>query len=410
MRSLALLFTLVSLAAFAQVRVTDVGSYPGKPGNSLGAFFNHKNPASLTVFVQRMIYSSADSGRTWAPSQMPEMPAGVQPQVTADVQNNLYYYYASPENGNQIRFSRSADAGKKWSDPISIPGSEGRNSFISLSAQPKKDGLVFLWTKSEEVEGTQCATHVYAAVSGSGGKKWKGPVKINKEPGDCSMKASMVRAAPPMIYKDGKVFVVWSVNENLYIDRSYDGGDLWINTDLLIGEQPGGWNIVVPGIPGASGTMTSAIDNSEFRTSGTIYLAYADQKNGATDTDIWLLRSPNQGDNWTYPIRVNLDEPGKYQYSPQVKVDAATGFLYIVYFDRRNYDDGQADIYLAWSGDTGGKFQEVKINPSPISAEAAGTALVNVTAHKGLIAVVWAVAEGDQTVVRAGVASQITLK
>jgi hypothetical protein len=408
MRTLFLLLSFFSFATVAQPRVSEIGSYPGKPGNSLGIYFNHKNQEVLTAFVEGTIFSSIDSGKTWVASRMPDMPPNGQ--VTADLQNNLYCYYESPDKDNAIIFRKSSDGGKKWNDPIAIPGSGGRNQFVSLSSSPKKDGLVVVWTRAEEAEGNQCVTHVYAAVSESGGKKWKGPIKINKEPGDCSLKGSTVNAAPPMIYKDGKIFILWAVNETFYIDRSYDGGERWINTDLRVNEQAGGWNIVVPGVSGLVGAPTSAIDNTEYRTAGTIYIAYMDQKNGATDTDIWLLRSPNQGDNWTYPLRVNLDEPGKYQYAPHVVVDQATGFLYIVYFDRRNYDDTQADIYLAWSGDTGAKFQEVKINTAPINADAAASALVNVAAYKGMIAVVWATADGDQTKVQVAIASQLKLK
>lgn len=167
--------------------------------------------------------------------------------------------------------------------------------------------------------------------------------------------------------------------------------------------------MVIPGAKGASQVPAVAIDNTEFRTTGTLYIAYADQKNGATDTDVWLIRSPNHGDNWTYPERVNHDEPGKYQYSPRVAVDQATGFVYIVYFDRRNYSDEKSDVYLAWSADAGSKIQELKVNDLPIAGGEVPP-LLSVSAHKGVIAVLWTATEAGKTAVRGAIINQNDLK
>jgi carbohydrate-selective porin OprB len=38
------------------------------------------------------------------------------------------------------------------------------------------------------------------------------------------------------------------------------------------------------------------VDNSKSRMNGSLYLVWADQRNGENDTDIWFMRSTNQGD------------------------------------------------------------------------------------------------------------------
>jgi hypothetical protein len=410
MRFLFLLLLAVTLSSTAQVRVVQLDAFPGKPGNSIGIVFDDKKVGELAAYVQGTVYISVDTGKTWSPARMPALPGDDRHEVTvtADAQDNLYYYHTTERNGTGIVFRKSVDMGRKWTELAPGPETEGKNSYITFGSHPRKDGIGFLWTRSTETEREGCTSYIYIAVSNSGGKKWAEPVRINNEPGDCSGKGTMVQGAPPMVTRDGKVFVVWAVNDRIFIDRSYDGGDIWLRTDIPVGEQPGGWKLVVPGVPSLNSMPSFAVDNTEFRTTGTLYIAYADQKSGAIDTDIWVIRSPNFGDNWTYPLRVNLDEPGKYQYSPRVAVDQQTGYMYVTYLDRRNYDDDRSDIYLAWSGDAGGTFSEIKINETPI---AAGTLpLLSVGARKGVISVVWAEEESDKTVVRAGVLFQALLK
>jgi hypothetical protein len=410
MRNLFLLLFFVASTSLAQVKVIQLDAYAGKPaGNSLGAYVNHKTPANITAFTSNSIYNSTDSGKTWTASKLPDIKDAQQVQVEADPRGILYYFYTTSGNDEKIYFSKSTDDGKKWSEVSAIPSGKGKDSYISLSAHPKKDHLIFTFTQSEEVEGMGCVSNVYVAISSSGGKKWSDPVLINAASGDCSGRGKMVHAVSPLVGKDNKTFIVWAANEKIFIDRSYDGGGLWVRTDLPVAEQPGGWSLIVPDSGGMPSVPSVAVDNTELRTTGTLYLVYADQKNGATDTDIWLIRSPNHGDNWTYPQRVNLDEPGKYQYSPKISVDQSNGFVYTAWFDRRNYDDASSDIYMGWSSDAGGKFQEIKINDSPIAG--GGTpALLAVAAHKGIVTVLWSATDNGQTIVRAALIRQMDLK
>ncbi len=48
-------------------------------------------------------------------------------------------------------------------------------------------------------------------------------------------------------------------------------------------------------------------------------------------------------------------------------VDPATGYIYIVYYDRRNYTDTKTDVYVARSTDGGETFTEFKVSQSPFT-------------------------------------------
>ena len=133
------------------------------------------------------------------------------------------------------------------------------------------------------------------------------------------------------------------------------------------------------------------VNNSPSRAHGNLYIVHADQKNGENDTDIWFLRSVNRGDNWTLPLRINFDEPGKHQFMPSMTVDQTTGSIYIVYYDRRAYDDLRTDVYLAYSFDGGSSFREVKISETPfVPNESKPFAdYINIVAIGGIITPIW---------------------
>ena len=141
------------------------------------------------------------------------------------------------------------------------------------------------------------------------------------------------------------------------------------------------------------------IDNSKGRLRNSLYLVWADQRNGTNDTDIWFMRSLNGGDMWTQPIRINQDGPGKHQFLPWMSVDEGTGYLYVVYYDRRAYDDLQTDVYIAYSTDGGGTFKEKKISESPFvptDSKFFGD-YTNISAHNGVIAPIWTRMDNGKT-------------
>ena len=141
------------------------------------------------------------------------------------------------------------------------------------------------------------------------------------------------------------------------------------------------------------------VDNSKSRMNGSLYLVWADQRNGENDTDIWFMRSTNQGDFWTQPLRINQDGSGKHQFLPWLAVDDETGYIYILYYDRRAYDDLQTDVYLAYSVDGGATFKETKISETPFipTAEKFFGDYTNIDAFKGIVTPIWTRMDNGQT-------------
>jgi hypothetical protein len=81
--------------------------------------------------------------------------------------------------------------------------------------------------------------------------------------------------------------------------------------------------------------------------------------------DVWMVKSADGGNTWSAPRRVNDDAPGRQQFFTWMTVDQATGFLWFVFYDRRNFTDTRTDVYMAVSKDGGETFGNFKVSESP---------------------------------------------
>ncbi len=406
-RFLLICFLVLSVTAqgqFKNIKLAEQvdGVYPPvEPSITI----NKKNTKNIVagVVLDRAIYT-LDGGETWAETKL-ESPYGVfgDPAVISDVKGDIYFFHlADPSKQgrsndewlDRIVCQKSTDGGKTWSSGASIGNNPPKDQDKQWPAvHPRKQYLCTTWTQFDKygLADPNCHSNILFSKSMNAGKKWSDPVQINQNPGDCIDDDNTTEGAVPAVDEEGRVYVAWSSHGNIYFDRSFDGGEMWLSNDLLIAKQGGGWSMDIPGISRCNGMPVLMIDNSRGRLHGSLYLVWADQKNGTDDTDIWFMRSTNKGDLWTQPMRINQDGPGKHQFLPWMTVDQGTGYIYIVYYDRRAYDDLQTDVYMAYSTDGGSTFKEVKISESPFiptDTKFFGD-YNNIDAHKGIIAPIW---------------------
>src|SRR6185436_20012597 len=92
---------------------------------------------------------------------------------------------------------------------------------------------------------------------------------------------------------------------------------------------------------------------------------WSDQRNGVNNTDIWLSKSIDGGNTWTAPNKVNDDNSGRHQIMTWMALDQVTGWLWFVFYDRRNYGGANTDVFMAVSKDGGANFQNIKVSATP---------------------------------------------
>jgi hypothetical protein len=169
----------------------------------------------------------------------------------------------------------------------------------------------------------------------------------------------------------------------------------------------------IPGVQKANGMPMLLCNNTKKSDlTGALYMVWADQLRGENDTDIWFTRSLNFGDNWNQPNRINNDGPGKHQYFPFMTFDSETGYMYIIYYDRRNYINETTDVYIAYSKDGGASFKNVRISEASFVADATVTIgnYIGLAAHNGLLTPVWTRTENGKSSVWMSVIKQADLE
>jgi hypothetical protein len=146
-------------------------------------------------------------------------------------------------------------------------------------------------------------------------------------------------------------------------DKSTDGG-LTFGNDIFVSDQPGGWDFYVPGIYRTNGFPVTICDTSHTATRGNIYVLWGDQRYGTDNSDIFIKKSTDGGNTWGPLIKVNNDNTTRHQFFPWLAVDQVTGFLYAVFYDRRNTTGTSTDVYAAKSIDGGETWDNFKISQS----------------------------------------------
>lgn len=353
------------------------------------------------VILDRIIYTE-DGGKTWQEKTVTS-PFGVygDPALISDTKGNIYFFHLADPTGegrrgeawlDRIAMNKTKDGGETWSEGVSIgynPPKDQDKQWPALNF--KNDNLYVAWTQFDKYgsDDPACQSNILFSKSTSKGDKWSVPVMLSQTPGDCLDDDYTTEGAVPAVSYDGKVFVAWSNQNKIFFDRSFDGGDTWLRNDLAIFEHAGGWAMDIPGIMRSNGMPVLMCDNSKSAHTGMLYLVWAEQREG--DTDIMFSRSNNYGDNWTMPSKINNDASKKHQFFPWLAIDQTTGYLYTIFYDRREHEGNETDVYLAYSTDAGVSFTNVKISETSFVPDATvffGD-YTNIAAHNGVITPIW---------------------
>ena len=359
-------------------------------------------------------YTSLDGGQTWTWRTLTS-PFSVwgDPVVVADTTSAFYYFHLSNPSTrpsyafpfiDRLLVQRTASA----TTPMSY------RSFFALNPPKQQDkewvavdrrtnALYVTWTEFDTYGslGSQDSTRILFSKSVDQAQTWSPPQRISFYGGNAVDEDDTVEGAVPAVGPNGEVYVAWAGPRGIVFNRSLDAGQTWLPRERTIVNQPGGWDYAVPGINRANGLPVTACDAGSSPYRGSIYVNWTDQRNGPTDTDVWLVRSDDGGQTWSAPLRVNDDAPGRHQFFTWMTVDQATGYVWCVFYDRRNYTsiDTRTDVYAARSTDGGRTFQNFRLSQSPFvpNQQVFIGDYTNITAHNNVVRPVWTRMDNRQT-------------
>ena len=89
---------------------------------------------------------------------------------------------------------------------------------------------------------------------------------------------------------------------------------------------------------------------------------------------------------------------GRHQCYNWMAIDQITGYIYIVFYDRRDHADNNTDVYVAISTDGGATFKNEKISSKPFepNPDVYIGDYINISAYGGFIRPIWTSLEGDE--------------
>ena len=412
-------FLFLSLSVFSQfenILISTVNN-PEEPS----IYINTKNPALIMAGANiHSQYLSQDSGRTWARSVLTSDSSGVwgDPCIVSDTAGDFYFIHLSnPPTGSwidRIACQKYDVSLGMWTydsymglNPIKAEDKEGNPiNTDDLSTRPRgykaqdkawlvvdpaTNNLYVTWTEFDRYGSAnpEHESRIMFSRSLDGGATWSQAKQINNVNGDCIDSDNTVEGAVPAVGPNGEIYVAWAGPLGLVFDRSLDTGNTWLANDIFVNTIPGGWDFDVSGIYRANGLPITVCDLSGGPNSGDIYINWSDQRNG--NTDVWLVKSTDGGNNWTSPLKVNDDTTQTHQFFTWMSIDQVTGYLYFVFYDRRAYGGDTTDVFLAITRDGGQTFENHRISKSPFvpNHNIFFGDYTNISAQNGMVRPIW---------------------
>lgn len=369
-----------------------------------------KNPNNIVAGSILNWYAiSSDTGRTWSVNRL-QSTYGVwgDPTIGVDSSSNFYYFHLSGVSGfpnwlDRIVCQKLENGKNSWDNGsfTSVNGKEHDKQWLAVDR--KKNILYITWSEFDKYGSSdpKDSSRINFSKSTDNGNTWT-PIKVlSDKGGDCIDDDNTLEGAVPAVGINGEVYVIWSSSEGLLFEKSTDEGKTWLPNDKIISSQPGGWSYNIPGIFRCNGLPIIECDRSDGKDKGNIYVNWSDQRNGSNDTDVWLIKSSDNGNTWSQIVRVNDDLPGKHQFFTWMTVDQITGYIYCIFYDRRNHNDEGTDVYLAVSKDGGTTFINKKISETPFypNDQVFFGDYNNISAYNNIIRPIWtSMTNGNTTV------------
>ncbi|MDI9340189.1 MAG: sialidase family protein [Sediminibacterium sp.] len=369
---------------------------------------NSKNPAQVIAGANlSSSYFSQDTGRTWIRKGVTCDPFNVygDPVVFWDTLQNAYFMHLSFPNPKLVKdaswvdrivVNKSTDQGQTYPTCTGI-GKVGKKVQDKpwFAVDRKTNTLHVAWTQFDvyESKDPKDSSVIRYSQSKDGGQTWSEPQRISFYGGDCLDSDNTVEGATPCVGDDGTLYVFWAGPKGLVFQRSADGGQTWMPQEKIIGPVKNGWDYKVDGVFRANGMPFSAADVSPTSSyKGRIYVCYSDEKNGEKNKDVFLVYSDDRGEHWSDPILITYFPNHKEQFMQHFTIDAVTGYLYALYYDRRNYMEGHlTDVYLSVSRDGGTSWSHHRITEKPFlpHKDVFFGDYIGVSAHNGIVRPIW---------------------
>jgi len=311
----------------------------------------------LSNFRQAGHGYSFDAGVHWT-FPGPLTPGTFRSDPVVDSDSAGAFYYNSLHSDLSMDVFKSLDGGVNWLTPV--PAFGGDKNWIAVDRSGGiGDGNVYgIW----QLSGGCCGSRIFTRSS-DGAESFEEPVGVTNTP-----ILGTVAVGP-----DGEVLVagIEGFGNDFAVARSNNAQDpdeipSFVGTTVDLGGglgSPPGDN---PNPGGLTGQTWVAVDRSNSKTRGNVYVLQSVNPPGSDPQDVNVITSTDGGRTWSAPVRVNDDPPSTnaWQWFGTLGV-APNGRLDAVWNDTR--ETGVANLsrlYYAYSYDAGHTWSKnVPVSP-----------------------------------------------
>ncbi|TSA24697.1 MAG: hypothetical protein D4R67_11335 [Bacteroidetes bacterium] len=331
-------------------------------------------------------FSSFDAASTWGGSFYGVGQFNNGDPATA-IGRNGWWYVGKINNARGQSVAYSPDQGETWTDVTVAQVTGGYNDlldknhlWIDNSEESPYQGYLYAgWTCFASASPDN--NEIEIARSTDQGLSWSIPIGISQAVNAGRQNQGVNIQTGPV----GEVYAAWIIYDTWPSDetaigfaRSPDGGESWLPASRIL-----------TNIKGIRASMTSkamrvasfpvmTVDLSDGPNQGNSYIVWANIGipgiNTGTDIDIYLIKSADQGESWSTPIRVNQDPSGlgKEHFLPWITCDPLNGSLCVIYYDDRNVDSTMLETWVSYSYDAGESWTDFRVSdvaftPIPIA-------------------------------------------
>ncbi len=357
---------------------------PNDPDHVLQSNNSTTNPVG-TLFGANYFFSY-DFGQTWGGSlQGAGGSNSGDPTTAINLQGRQFVGYIHSNYGQGVSYS---DDGNNWT-PVLVASPSGggildkNHLWIDNSLTSLYQGNLYnAWTDFYGPNNYD----IELSRSTNAGLNWSSKINVSSAVNAGSHNQGVNIQTGP----NGEVYVVWSIYDSwpsdetaLGFTRSFNGGATFQTAQRILSNKRGIRTSGVSKNHRVNSFPSMAADISGGDLNGNIYIVWANIGvpgiNQGPDTDIYMIRSSDQGTTWSAPIRVNQNPSGMghKSYFPWITCDPETGVLSVIYYDDRNVGSNKCEVFCAISFDGGESWEDFRVSdtdftPSPIPGLANG--------------------------------------
>ena len=330
-------------------------------------------------------YRSSDAGLSWGGSFEGAGKTNSGDPTTA-ISRNGRWYVGKISNTFGQTVAYSDNHGFTWHDVLVAPGPvnvygllDKNHMWIDNSENSPFQGNVYVaWTNF--ISGSPDTSQVEVSASNDGGLHWFAPYAVSRavNAGKLNHGVNITTGPAGQVYMAWGIYDTWPSDETaIGFTSSFNGGSIWQPSRRIISNIKGIRNGMTSKAMRVNSFPSMAVDLSKGPGRGTLYLVWANTGtpgiNTGTDINVYLIKSADDGETWSGPVKVNQDTPGfgKEHYFPWITVDAVTGGICVIYYDDRNVSATEAETWVSYSYDGGNSFTDFRVSdvsftPSPI--------------------------------------------